>query len=1593
DRCLKLAWQRGANVRSQLPSANALVVEMPSSRIVHLADEDAVQWIELPMPAFDEINDSNRARVGADTVQAPPYGLDGSGVTVLVYDGGFGLSSHVDFGGRHTARDPSGLSDHATHVAGTIGGDGTASSGQYRGMAPAVILESYGFDLVPPGPLQPGFLYTDPGDLVIDYTEAINTFGADISNNSIGSNTEPNGFDCTWQGDYGLTASLIDGIVRGSASGGVAFRIVWAAGNERQGSRCDVEGFGDYYSVAPPGAAKNFIAVGALNSNNDTMTSFSSWGPVDDGRLKPDISGPGCQSDGDFDVTSCSSSGGYTGKCGTSMSSPTVCGISALILEDYRAQYPGDPDFRNSTLKAFLAHTAVDLGNPGPDYQFGYGSVRVEPAIVLMRDENFLEDQISQGETANLLVIAGPGDSEVKVTLSWDDPPGTPNVNPNLVNDLDLKVFDGASTQYFPWTLDPLNPSAAAVRTVVDRRNNTEQVVIDTPAPGAYRIEVVGWNVPNGPQPFSITATPMLVACSPQGFLSLDRTKYACAATATLQVVDCDLNLDDAVIDTVDLTVFSDSEPGGELVTLSESGPQTAAFFGSVDLATTDGVGVVLVADGDTLTARYIDADDGMGGTNVVVDATAPIDCTGPVITNVQTINIEPRSATVTFDTNEPTTSQIHYGLSCGALTDTAQETGFHTAHSIDLTSLDDDTTYFYTVDTEDEAGNQTVDDNGGACHTFTTPEVPDFFTEDFTPGDNDLENFTILLVPNASIDEYALCGYTTVALPTDPTGGTPISLTDDGSQLINFGPDSVALYGVPYTGLFVNANGNVTFNAADSEFNETIDDHFAQPRISLLFDDFDPTAGGTISWKHEADRIAVTWQDVPEANASNLNTFQLEMYFDGRIQMTWLGLGASDGIAGLSEGLGTSPDFFETDLSGAGTCGPRPPSAQSKHVSVPEDGTAVIDLLAADDGLPAPPVLDYIITALPNEELKDAGTGQVITAGDLPYTLDGGGIQVIFTPAPGVSGPDSFQFKANDGGVPPDGGDSNIATISISIEPVLDPPFFDDFPTTTFDAFKWDVVANAGIDGSGLNPPSSPFSARFNGSPDGGDEIRTFMFDLAGYGGVQLEYAWQRTGGGEHPDTGDDLFIEYVDATGAWQVLNQHLGGGTDMTTFQAESLELPAEALHSSFRLRVRNTATSGAFDDWFVDDIRVFSLDTPEAFDGAATTSVNGFVDIALQADDPNGDPLNYVILSLPSDGLLSDPNGGMIAAVPHVLAAQGNTVRYTPTTGYNGPDGFTFETNDGSNTSNTANVGITVGGRQPVHSFSMDADPGWAVEGDWAFGVPTGGGSYAGDPSSGHTGSNVYGYNLAGDYPNGLATPMYLTTTALDLTELIGSELQFRRWLGVEVSVFDHANLEISTNGSTWAPLWVHDGDAINESAWSLQSFDISAVADGQPTVYFRWGMGPTDGSASYAGWNLDDVEVWGDVPITTVGIAGARSCRDHDGTEWCLDLTTNGIEPRVGPTTVEFDLTDTVTTVSAVVACQTNLYAGSVATALVDSDTVRLTMSPLPDEDCCTITLSGDAGDDFVVQTLAGDVNRTGRVNATDTNLTKGQTNK
>lgn len=923
-------------IRSVMRTIHAAVVWLPEANLAALAAEDEVQWIEPPLPPFDVTNNSVRAAVGADSLQASPYDLDGTGINVLVYDGGTALATHADFGGRLTVRDDSGLDEHPTHVAGTVGGNGSLSAGLYRGMAPNCHIDSFGFEYDGTGQ----FLYTNPGDIEADYDQAINTYGCVIANNSIGTNVAPNNFPCEWEGDYGVTDVLIDSIVRGSL--GSPMRVIWANGNERGSGRCGSA----YHTTAPPACAKNHITVGAVNSNDLTMTSFSSWGPADDGRLKPDITAPGCEVGGaDSGVTSTVSSGQYGVMCGTSMAAPAVTGLCALILQDWLTQFPGSDLPTNAMLKVLLAHNAIDLGNTGPDYQFGYGMVRGPETIEFIRNGSFVEDGIQHGEQKLFFVPVTSGSSELKVTLAWDDPPGAVNTAPELVNDLDLVLIspDGA-TYHYPWTLDPENGDLPAVRTQADHLNNIEQVVVDGPATGTWTARVTGYSVALGPQSFSLASTPELRFCSSAGTVLFGAEKYGCESVATIAVNDCDLDTDPQTAQTVTVKVQSLSEVFGENVVLTEKAPGAALFEGSIPLSLTDAPGILKIQPGQMVQVTYIDADNGKGGHNLSILDTAVIDCQSPSVGPVSVESITSSSAVVSFSTDELAQPRIRFGTSCGALTNVQQGNQFATSHHVTLTNLDRNITYFFQVEVSDEAGNTTIDNNGGACYSFTTADRQSYFTELFEASDFDLAGRVMTFTPTEALHYYQLCQSPATALAYSPSSSTSLNLTDDSSIYVALeGGKTFPFYGVPYDGFYIGSNGYITFGVGDNDYTESLDDHFRLPRISVLFDDWNPI-GGRVSWKQLSDRVVITWLDVPEYGANNASTFQVMLHFDGTIDFVWVSIATVDGLVGLSQGTGIPSDFMEEDLSLWTGCSILPTQAFGP---TPDDGNGIASILS----------------------------------------------------------------------------------------------------------------------------------------------------------------------------------------------------------------------------------------------------------------------------------------------------------------------------------------------------------------------------------------------------------------------------------------------------------------------------------------------------------------------------------------------------------------------------------------------------------------------------------------------------------------------
>ncbi|MHC4609305.1 MAG: S8 family serine peptidase, partial [Planctomycetota bacterium] len=513
------------------------------------------------------------------------------------------------------------------------------------------------------------------------------------------------------------------------------------------------------------------------------------------------------------------------------------------------------------------------------------------------------------------------------------------------------------------------------------------------------------------------------------------------------------------------------------------------------------------------------------------------------------------------------------------------------------------------------------------------------------------------------------------------------------------------------------------------------------------------------------------------------------------------------------SDALPNSGDSTDQDFAvvcyNCGPGGPQPPRAWDGQAQTAVATPVNLALDATDDGLPDPPAtMTFMISSLPGHgDLTDPGSGAITS---VPYTLANNGGQVEYAPEAGYWGTDGFEFMANDGGVPPEGGDSNAATMAVIVGGPDFDPVANDVSTSTARGVATDVTL------SGSDPNGDPLTFVIESLPTSGTlsdpgsgQIAAVPYELVGGGNV-VTYT---------PHCCD---------------------AAVDTFTFTAHDLTWGSNAAVATV------TVGGPAWD--------------PVAYDLDWSTPINTPTDIPLSGSDPNDDPLTYYVESLPNGGTLTDPGAGQIQTVPYELVGSGNVVTYDPPTGQNLEAVFDFSVRDATAASNLATVTITVGGPQVVYYLPMDSDPGWSTEGGWAFGQPTGSGGSSGgpDPTGGHTGNKVYGYNLNGDYANDMPV-YYLTTTALDFTGATAVELRFSKWLGVE-GYFDDANVQVSNNGTTWTTIWEHSGATASDSSWSQMVFDISDVADHEPTVYVRWGMGPTDRSSTYCGWNIDDVEI-------------------------------------------------------------------------------------------------------------------------------------
>ena len=539
----KGAQALGGTILGEARALSTFAVSLPLNREHKLATEDGVQYIEpLPAPGKGE-SDRARTHVHADVGPIPTGHPTGQGVTVAIFDASHAQIAHGDFGGRVVqgdAPDAFNPQGHPTMTAGMIVGDGSQSlaqgsstANQWRGFAPAAKLRSYSF-------------LSSGGDPVTDYlgdvTSAVQN-GVVVLNNSWGDS----GCSPFPYGSYEGRAPILDGVVTGSL--GRPVTIVFSGGNERTGyfdnngvfqTNCitnTAPPFANYTTLNHPKSAKNIIAVGAIDSANNAMSDYGSWGPTLDGRIKPDVVASG-QNNGtmtsgvshinnpfgnpvgnpnqqDYRIPIFQPGGSfiYGWFAQTSCAASIVSGGIALMIDDWRRHFPGRGDPFPSTMRALLVNNAFDLNDatttwykPGPDYASGYGLVQINETIQSLERGDAYQGSVGNQDSVSCPVTVPAGAAQFKVTLAWDDPPAMANANPTLINDLDLVVTDPSGTRQYPWTLDPANPSAAAVRTKEDHLNNLEQVLVANPLAGAWTVVIRGTTVPQGPQRFSLVS-------------------------------------------------------------------------------------------------------------------------------------------------------------------------------------------------------------------------------------------------------------------------------------------------------------------------------------------------------------------------------------------------------------------------------------------------------------------------------------------------------------------------------------------------------------------------------------------------------------------------------------------------------------------------------------------------------------------------------------------------------------------------------------------------------------------------------------------------------------------------------------------------------------------------------------------------------------------------------------------------------------------------------------------------------------------------------------------------------------------------------
>lgn len=423
--------------------------------------------------------------------------LDGSNMTVGVWDGGPAQDNHAEFlnaagtesriiiKDNSTVDGDTGFSTHGTHVSGTIAAIGAVADA--KGMAPNVTVKSYNWT-------------NDTSEMLQAITDA--TRPIILSNHSYGVPIDPgngSGLIDSWiMGAYTTDARNVDALIHNNPQ----YLMVTSAGNNG-GTTYPNGMLAGYDKLTTDKNAKNNLVVANANPTlavftyeitNLVINGGSSQGPTDDLRIKPDITGDGTN------LYSPIPNDGYASFTGTSMSSPNVTGTLVLLQEYYKQL--NSKFMLASTLKGLACHTAKDdTATVGPDPKFGWGFLdALKAANVISGDiaGTAIIDELTldNGNTYTLTFSASAGDV-LSATICWTDLPGAAvsgsgnlnNSTPRLINDLDLRISKGSET-YLPWKLDFSSGTAFVPVKADNKVDNIERVDINVPETGVYTLTV-----------------------------------------------------------------------------------------------------------------------------------------------------------------------------------------------------------------------------------------------------------------------------------------------------------------------------------------------------------------------------------------------------------------------------------------------------------------------------------------------------------------------------------------------------------------------------------------------------------------------------------------------------------------------------------------------------------------------------------------------------------------------------------------------------------------------------------------------------------------------------------------------------------------------------------------------------------------------------------------------------------------------------------------------------------------------------------------------------------------------------------------------